>query len=97
MSYIILLIKSYLRIITNLITVLSRVPFLSAFLLLFSCIQVFAQDYNFSSIKEGVVQSQISCIYQDTKGSLWFGTYGGVSVFNGVDYKNFFNTSRSGR
>lgn len=38
---------------------------------------------------EGLVQSQILCFFQDSKGFLWLGTKGGVSRFNGLNFKNF--------
>lgn len=38
---------------------------------------------------EGLVQSQILCFFQDSKGFIWLGTKGGVSRFNGLNFKNF--------
>jgi len=46
----------------------------------------FAQSFNFKtfSVEDGLSQSQVSCIYQDSKGYLWFGTQsGGVCKFDG--------------
>ena len=52
----------------------------------FSCL---AQQYNFKnySVSEGLSQSQVYAISEDTRGYLWLGTRGGgVSVFNGTSF-----------
>ena len=41
------------------------------------------------SAKDGLPQSSIRCIFQDSKGFLWFGTYNGISKFNNVKFQNF--------
>ncbi|PCJ89902.1 MAG: hypothetical protein COA57_00895 [Flavobacteriales bacterium] len=49
-----------------------------------------AQQYNFRtySLKEGMPQSQVLSMCQDSRGNIWFGTYGGgVGVFNGMEFK----------
>ena len=50
-----------------------------------------AQNYNFStySVNEGLGQSTINKITQDKYGYLWLATDGGLSQFNGRDFKNF--------
>ncbi len=53
---------------------------------------VLAQQYNFIqySISEGLAQSQVYAMTQDSKGYLWFGTQGGgVSRFDGREFGNF--------
>jgi len=50
------------------------------------------QQYNFKnySVEEGLPQSQVHSIFQDSKGYLWIGTLGGgVSRFNGRTFANF--------
>ncbi|MCB0761173.1 MAG: hypothetical protein KDC12_06575, partial [Flavobacteriales bacterium] len=49
-----------------------------------------AQQYSFIqySGNEGLVQSQVQCISQDSRGYLWCGTLGGVSQFNGREFSN---------
>ena len=50
------------------------------------------QQYNFInySTEEGLPQSQVHSIYQDSSGYLWIGTLGGgVSRFNGRTFTNF--------
>jgi ligand-binding sensor domain-containing protein len=51
-----------------------------------------AQRYNFVnySVEEGLPQSQIYSMYEDTHGYLWFGTFGGgLSRFDGIDFKSY--------
>src|SRR5687767_5964234 len=53
---------------------------------------LFAQRYNFVnySVEEGLPQSQIYSIYQDSQGYIWFGTYGGgLSRFDGIHFENY--------
>lgn len=51
-----------------------------------------AQQYNFQnySVKDGVAQSQVYSLLQDSRGYLWMGTRGGgISRFDGVQFKTF--------
>lgn len=52
----------------------------------------FSQQYNFHnySVKEGVAQSQVFSLMQDTRGYLWMGTRGGgITQFDGTNFKTF--------
>lgn len=52
----------------------------------------FSQQYNFHnySVKDGVAQSQIYSLLQDSRGYLWMGTRGGgISKFDGINFKTF--------
>jgi ligand-binding sensor domain-containing protein/signal transduction histidine kinase len=42
------------------------------------------------SLREGLPDPFIKSIYQDSSGYLWFGTYNGISRFDGKEFKNFF-------
>ncbi len=50
-----------------------------------------AQQYNFKnySVENGLPYIQIFALYQDSKGYLWSGGYGGLSKFNGKTFKNY--------
>ncbi|MEO6302450.1 MAG: two-component regulator propeller domain-containing protein, partial [Bacteroidia bacterium] len=51
-----------------------------------------AQQYNFHnySVKEGVAQSQVYSLLQDSRGYLWMGTQGGgITSFDGVNFKTY--------
>lgn len=51
----------------------------------------FAQQYGFLNYTtdNGLAQSQVSGMCQDNYGYLWFATWGGVSRFDGVEFKNY--------
>jgi ligand-binding sensor domain-containing protein len=50
-----------------------------------------AQQYNFKnySVENGLPYVQIFAMYQDSKGYLWSGGYGGLSKFNGKSFKSY--------
>ncbi|MCW3105465.1 MAG: rsbU 7 [Bacteroidetes bacterium] len=67
---------------------------LNFFLFLFVVAPVLlcAQQYNFKSYstKNGLANSTVNNIFQDSKGFIWFATQGGgISRFNGKTFKNF--------
>jgi ligand-binding sensor domain-containing protein len=53
-----------------------------------------SQQYTFIeySLKEGLQQSQVRSLFQDSRGFVWVGTLGGISRFDG---RNFINFNRS--
>ena len=53
-----------------------------------------SNNYHTYGIEEGLIQSQIEDIIQDSEGNLWIGTIGGLSVYNGIEFKSF--TSKEG-
>lgn len=50
-----------------------------------------AQNYSFISFtnSQGLPQSQVQCVTQDSEGYLWIGTLGGLARFNGKKFTNF--------
>ena len=62
-------------------------------LILFTC-QLLAQTiiHKSISVDDGLVDNTVSSIFQDSKGFIWFGTYNGLSRWDG---KNFYNFTRS--
>src|SRR5258706_14116687 len=58
---------------------------------LFFCANCFAQQYPFVHYtpKDGLVNSRVKKAYQDSKGRMYFLTYGGLSVFDGARFKNY--------
>src|SRR3954462_3131436 len=59
---------------------------------LFISLAGFSQQYNFHnySVKDGVAQSQVYCLLQDSRGYLWMGTQGGgITCFDGVNFKTY--------
>lgn len=50
-----------------------------------------SQRYHFSnlSVKDGLSQLHVTCIYQDKLGYMWFGTRNGLNKFNGNSFEIF--------
>jgi PAS domain S-box-containing protein len=53
---------------------------------------LFSQQFSFIqyTITDGLAQSQVNAISQSSDGYLWFGTYDGLSRFDGKKFVNFF-------
>ena len=68
---------------------IKRSLFTGIFLLV--CLQTRAQQYFFSgySIEDGLSQSVVNCIFQDSRGYLWVGTQNGLNKFNGNNFEVF--------
>ena len=49
------------------------------------------EDISFTSltVEDGLSQSTISCIFQDSRGFLWFCTYEGADRFDGYAFVNY--------
>jgi ligand-binding sensor domain-containing protein/tRNA A-37 threonylcarbamoyl transferase component Bud32 len=41
------------------------------------------------SIEEGLLQYRINCIFQDTKGFMWFGTNDGLNKYDGYNFRTY--------
>ncbi|MBN1951960.1 MAG: response regulator [Bacteroidales bacterium] len=39
--------------------------------------------------EDGLLQNLVDCILQDSKGFMWFGTWNGLSRFDGYEFRNF--------
>src|SRR5262245_23819365 len=50
-----------------------------------------AQQYPFVHYtpKDGLINSRVRKAYQDSKGRMYFITYGGLSVYDGARFKNY--------
>lgn len=48
-------------------------------------------SFNHITIKDGLSQSMVTCIFQDNKGFMWFGTQDGLNRFDGYNIKVFKN------
>lgn len=54
---------------------------------------VYGQNRQFSHyrVSDGLSQSEILCIFQDSEGYMWFGTQNGLNKFDGYSFEQFFN------
>ena len=59
--------------------------------IILGCFHSKAQQYFFSgySIADGLSQSVVNCIFQDSKGYIWFGTQNGLNKYNGYTFEVF--------
>lgn len=57
----------------------------------FVCNTIAAQQYSFVHYtpKDGLVNSRVRKAYQDSKGRMYFMTFGGLSVYDGARFKNY--------
>jgi len=70
---------------------ISKKIYLFVFLLFFFCKEIKSQSFNFKNytVEDGLPYIQIYDIFQDDKGYLWTGGYGGLSSFNGLKFSNY--------
>jgi ligand-binding sensor domain-containing protein/serine phosphatase RsbU (regulator of sigma subunit) len=72
---------------------LTRVrPYLCLLLALALACRAYSQTYNFHNytVDDGLSQSQVLCMFQDSKGNIWFGTNsGGACRFDGNKFTSF--------
>jgi ligand-binding sensor domain-containing protein len=47
------------------------------------------------TIKDGLVNNEITCIYEDKSGNIWFGVNGGVSRYDGKSFRNYMMNGAS--
>ena len=65
--------------------------FIFSCLLLFFCFSGVCQQRFFSgySISDGLSQSVVNCVFQDSRGFMWFGTQNGLNRFDGYAFEVF--------
>ena len=47
--------------------------------------------FNHLTVEDGLSQSSVTCIFQDAKGFMWFGTQDGLNRYDGYNFKVFKN------
>jgi signal transduction histidine kinase/ligand-binding sensor domain-containing protein/DNA-binding response OmpR family regulator len=64
---------------------------LFVFFLFLNTVNAQHNQYQFSqlNINQGLSNNQITCIYKDTKGFMWFGTMSGLNRYDGYKFKVF--------
>jgi PAS domain S-box-containing protein len=70
--------------------------FIVVFLLSAAFSSLKSQNLRFDhfAVQDGLAQSVILSIYQDSEGFLWFGTQSGLSQYNGYEFINYFTNPR---
>ncbi|MBS4056295.1 MAG: histidine kinase [Bacteroidales bacterium] len=68
--------------------------FIGILLLFGFCLQAQEFSYKHYTVQDGLVQSQVMAVFQDSRGYIWAGTKGGVSRFDGSAFVNI--TAREG-
>ncbi|MGB5893987.1 MAG: two-component regulator propeller domain-containing protein, partial [Ignavibacteriaceae bacterium] len=48
-------------------------------------------SFNHLTVEDGLSQNSVYCIFQDSKGFMWFGTQGGLNRYDGYNIKVFKN------
>lgn len=59
------------------------------FLLLSQLVSAQTHHFRNYSVEHGLPFIQVSAIFQDSKGNLWSGAYGGLSKYDGVEFTNY--------
>ncbi|WP_431241901.1 ligand-binding sensor domain-containing protein [Flavobacterium sp. P21] len=48
-------------------------------------------DIRYIGIKNGLANNAVTSVYKDKRGLMWFGTYDGISRYDGYNFLNFRN------
>ena len=53
------------------------------------------QTYPFTTLTtaDGLAQSAVSCIFQDSRGRVWCGTWGGISMYDAKELRSYRNSA----
>ena len=63
-------------------------------IILFSTINLLSgqvPQFSHYGVSDGLSQSEILCIFQDSEGYIWIGTQNGLNKFDGYSFERFFN------
>jgi len=48
-------------------------------------------DIGYIGIKNGLANNAVTSVYKDKRGLMWFGTYDGISRYDGYNFLNYRN------
>src|SRR5688572_4383153 len=85
-------------VITNRQSALRRLTILFLLLVGFPAYQSFSQNHSLKfthlSLEQGLSQSYVKCIFQDSRGFMWFGTSEGLNKYDGYKFTVYKFNSR---
>ncbi|HDS06724.1 MAG TPA: histidine kinase, partial [Bacteroides sp.] len=53
--------------------------------------------FNYYTSEDGLSQNMVDCIFQDSKGFMWFGTWNGLNRFDGYTFRTFTPGEKKGQ
>ena len=59
------------------------------FIIIFSTLSAQVKIFRNLTIEDGLAQSYVNAVYQDSKGYMWFGTLHGLTRWDGIYYRNY--------
>ncbi len=68
-----------------------QIPYYLFFFFIFFFGQTQGGQYKFDhiTIKDGLTENTVNCIFQDSRGYMWFGTFDGLNRFDGYQIKQY--------
>jgi signal transduction histidine kinase/ligand-binding sensor domain-containing protein/DNA-binding response OmpR family regulator len=69
-----------------------RILFTSVLFLLSSFLYCQTEEIYFHSIRKGLSNQFVRCIYKDSRGFIWFGTQNGLTRYDGVNFLTYENS-----
>ncbi|MCW8850240.1 MAG: hypothetical protein OQJ81_09720 [Melioribacteraceae bacterium] len=73
-----------------------KLKYFFIFLFTFSLYNAQVKIHKSLTTEDGIASNRIFCIFEDSKGYMWFGTNNGVSRWDGINFKNFYTLNGLG-
>lgn len=78
------------------VKIFNKIKYLLLILISVQCSIIFAQQnirFKHITVEDGLSQNAVTCILQDAKGFMWFGTQDGLNRYDGYNFKIFKNST----
>lgn len=77
---------------------MTKLKFASILLIITFSSNLFSQNQNILfkklTVEDGLSQSNVNCIFQDSKGFIWIGTQDGLNKYNGYEFLVYKNNPK---